>query len=105
MSTQISSAYHKILNDALQLPTSERVAIIAELTVSVQQERMSLSEGEIKLSADSLEALLKVEPLSPKEILEKGLLGTWSEQVSLDGADWVNKRKEQRRAKQQWSSL
>ncbi|HEY0783569.1 MAG TPA: hypothetical protein VGE98_14010 [Thermoanaerobaculia bacterium] len=49
-----------------------------------------------------LEELLRIEPLTGKEIVEAGLTGAWKDEGITSGADWVEKHREQRRERHQW---
>ncbi len=45
---------------------------------------------------------MHIEPLSPQEIIARGLVGTWTDMENVNGAEWVNIQKEKRKARNPW---
>lgn len=85
---------------ALQLPVPERLAMIADLADSLQPEAPN---GDVETwTPEELAEMMRVEPLPPKEIIERGLLGTWADQGITDGAEWVNEQKRKRKERRKW---
>ncbi|MBX2997724.1 MAG: hypothetical protein KF893_04375 [Caldilineaceae bacterium] len=106
MPQSISNQYQKVLTLALQLPPTERIAMIAELAASVT-EIMASSSGattvdEAALSPDEVADLMTVQPLSPVEIVKQGLLGSWSDLGISDGSEWVEQQKHRRKEARKW---
>ncbi len=106
MNTSTSKTYQEALTLALQLPPVERIAMIAELAVSITESTvpdtsMNLANDN-PLSDAEVTQLMTVTPLSPKEIAEQGLLGSWSDLGITDGAEWVVLQKHKRRESRKW---
>lgn len=83
-------AYQKTLQQALQLPTAECIALMQALAASFAEAAIEDSDEPL-LSAEEVTALMTVDPLPPSEIIRQGLTGTWADVG--DGAAWVNARK------------
>lgn len=98
MNTSTSKYYQEALTLALKLPPVERIAMIAELAVSITEKiEPSANLPHESLSPDEVGKLVMVDPLSPSEIAQQGLLGTWSDLGIVDGAQWVTQKKAERR--------
>jgi hypothetical protein len=106
MTQSISNQYKEVLTLALQLPPTERIAMIAELAVSVTESVASFSSAttveDAVLSPDEVADLMAVQPLSPVEIVEQGLLGSWSDLGISDGSEWVEQQKHRRKEARKW---
>lgn len=106
MPQSISTQYKEVLTLALQLPPTERIAMIAELAVSVTESVAppadTITAEEVTLTPSEVADLMNVQPLSPVEIVNQGLLGGWSDLAISDGAEWVETQKQKRREVRKW---
>jgi len=46
---------------------------------------------------EEVAAMMRVQPLPPKEVIALGLTGKWADMGITDGAEWVNEQKRKRR--------
>jgi len=53
-------------------------------------------------TAEELAKALKVQPLTGAEIIAAGLTGGWKEEEVESGAEWVERRRRERREQRQW---
>lgn len=79
--------------------------MIAELASSVAENAAPVDTSNFvddSLSPDEVADLMNVDPLPPAEIVDQGLLGTWSNLGIVDGAEWVSTNKKTRRESRKW---
>lgn len=78
--------YDEVLAQALTLSPAQRLALIAALAESMQDTGMTYP----------------AQPLTPSEMIQVGLVGTWADADIDDGAAWINARKRDRQARRKW---
>lgn len=108
MAELYSSKYQDILADALELSPAERLSMIEKLAGSFRGEgdlfyEQISAKTEMTLTEEEITDYMRVEPLSPSEISEHGLLGTWRDLDISDGSEWVNNHKRSRKERGSWS--
>lgn len=96
----MSPKYDKILEGVLQLPRAERLALADAIHASIASERAEHPHDEAPFTDEELAELMTPNPMTPREIVARGLLGGWGDQGIDDGAEWVNQRKRERQARQ-----
>lgn len=67
-----------------------------------QLAQMLLAAQEPTWSDDELEALMTIEPMTGREIVEAGLTGGWQDLDISDGAAWVTEQCRKRRERRKW---
>lgn len=82
-----------IVEQAKALSPQERRELINRL--------LALPDDEV-WSEDELAEMLRVEPLTGKEIVEAGLTGGWRDLDIAEGAEWVAQQRRKRRERRQW---
>jgi hypothetical protein len=88
----------EILEQVKALSAPER----AELMQRLLQMDAITSAVETSWDQTELDALLTVEPLTGREIVEAGLTGTWAEYDLPDGVTWVEEQRRKRRELSKW---
>lgn len=76
-----------LLDEALKLSPQDRLTMIQVLASSLHEEQ---STAPPTYTNEEIQNFLKIEPLSPEEIIARGLLGGWADLEIQDGAEWVN---------------
>jgi hypothetical protein len=88
MAQQTSVQFEQALSLALRLSPSERLA--ASFRVGTETDA---NAQEPAFSTDEVAEMMRVEPISPQEMVAQGLLGVWADQGIEDSAAWVNEQK------------
>lgn len=93
--------------EKLSQKTEKSVDEVLDLLLSryghtLTSDEETLSE-DVTWTDEEIEALLTMkEPLNSKEIVEQGLLGTWTDENISDGQEWLEQQRANRRKKFQW---
>ena len=97
-SAQLEQIYQMV--DSLS--EQERQLLLEHITGSSQVETQP-SQEDVTYTEAELAALLEPEePLTGRQIVEKGLLGGWKDLGIEDSVEWLEQQRAKRRNKHQW---
>lgn len=96
--------------EKLQQVANESQKSVDEVVLWLLDRYTEAQEMEPTVSADDepwtdeelAELLTPKEPLTGKEIVEKGLLGAWKDMGITDSVEWLEQQRAKRRKKYQW---
>ena len=83
-----------LLEQAKSLSPQERQELAHRLLAEAQDDEV--------WTDDEIAALLTIEPLTGREIVEAGLTGGWRDMDIGDGAAWVDELRRKRKERRQW---